>query len=173
MVTEPHCQLTTSDHTTLQSMLERYRGPRGPYLQLLEQKVRDSSICFRADVPPDVVTIDTRLAYLVDGVRKGPHQLVHGDDAESLPPFALSIRTVRGLALLGLAEGDSIVVELGADIRETLTVEEILSRPQAGTEMHDASKADPPNVVSFRPRHRAGFNTGTNPDDDDPGPRAA
>src|SRR5690606_34609989 len=102
MVTEPHCQLTTRDHAILQSMLERYRGPRGPYLQLLERKVRDSSICFRADVPPDVVTIDTRLVYLVDGIRKGPHQLVHGDGAESLPPFALSIRTVRGLALLGL-----------------------------------------------------------------------
>lgn len=180
MVTEPHFQLTTKDHAILQAMLERYRGPRGPFRHLLERKIRDSAIYFRDDIPPGVVTVSTRLTYLVDGIRTGPHLIVQSGTGD-LPPFALSIHTLRGLALLGLAERGSITVELGAGLRETLTVEDVLSQPEAEARMNEASKrfvqgdsaGRMGNIVSLESR-RVAFSADFGPDDDDdPGPRAA
>ncbi len=177
MVTEPHFQLTTKDHAILQTMLERYKGSRGPYLQLLERKVRDSTIFFSDDIPPEVVTLNTRLTCLIDGVRTDPFIIVHGEDG-NLPPFALAIHTLRGLALLGLAEGDAITVEPGSDTSETLTVENILSQPEAEARIgsdHALSDqgngaASTANVIAFPRAIRA---IPADPDDDDPGPRAA
>lgn len=181
MVTEPQFQLTTKDHAILQTMLERHRGPRGPYLLLLERKVRDSAIFFRDDIPPGIVTLNTRLTYLVDGAQAGPHLIVQSQ-VRDLPPFALSIHTLRGLALLGLAERASIAVDVGSGVHETLMVEDVLSQPEAeartnegaGERVQGDSGGRTRNIVSFTPRAvRAGSSVISNPDDDDPGPRAA
>lgn len=181
MVTEPHFQLTTKDHAILQTLLERYRGPRGPYLILLERKVRDSAIYFRDDIPPGVVTLNTRFTYFVNGAAAGPHLVVQSD-GKDLPPFALSIGTLRGLALLGLAERGSIVVDLGTGVSETLVVDDVLSQPEAEARMNETVKAvvqgdsagRTENILSFRPREtRIASGNLSGPDDDDPGPRAA
>lgn len=180
MVSEPHFQLTTKDHAVLQTILERHRGPRGPYLLLLERKVRDSTIYFRDDIPAGVVTLNTRLTYYVNGVRTGPHLIVAGEIGD-LPPFALSIHTLRGLALLGLAERGSITIEMGSGAKENLAVEDVLSQPEAEARIKDTAKGlvqgdsagRTANIVSFRRPWPAPASPGRDPDDDDPGPRAA
>lgn len=181
MVTEPQFQLTTKDHAILQTMLERHRGPRGPYTLLLERKVRDGAIFFRDDIPPGVVTLGTNVSYFVDGVPAGPRVIVQGE-ADGLPPFVLSIQTLHGLALLGLAEGSSIAIEPGDGAREILTVKDVLSQPEARARAEEEARGvvqgdsagRTENIVSFAPRRaRAGFAISPNHDDDDPGPRAA
>lgn len=179
MVTEPHFQLTTKDHAILQTLLERYRGPRGPYVALLERKVRDSAICFSDDIPPGVVTLNSRFTCFVNGTATGPHLLVQGD-AGDLPPPALSITTLRGLALLGLAERSSIMIETENGAPETLVVDDVLSQPEAEARMSETVKGvvqgdsagRTENILSFRPRASAPRHAPA-PDDDDPGPRAA
>lgn len=181
MVTEPQFQLTTKDHAILQAMLERYRGPRGPYTLLLERKVRDSAIFFRDDIPPGVVTLNTSLTYLVDGKLTGPQVIVQSE-ATDLPPLALSIHTLHGLALLGLGEGSSISVDFSEGVRKILTVKDVLSQPEAQARATQAaggivqgdSAGRTQNVVSFPSRRAAaGFPASPNHDDDDPGPQAA
>ena len=172
MIIEAESQLTTKDHAILQTMLERYRGPHGPYLTLLEKKVRDSTIYFRDDIPPGVVTVNTRLTYRVGDVSVGP-QLIVQSETNDLPPFALSIHTITGLALLGLAERRPVTIALGADDEETLQVEAILSQPEAEARLRERtadSPRQPQNVVSFPARRPQPV---FEPDDDDPGPRAA
>ncbi|MGS1095499.1 transcription elongation factor GreAB [Aquamicrobium terrae] len=166
MVTDPHFQLTTRDHAILQAMLEQHSGPYDAWVTLLERKVRESTLYFRDDIPPGVVTLGTKLTYLVDGVVIGPHVVVQ--DADGDISGALSLRSLRGLALLGLAERAALRIETGAGGAETVQVHEVLSQPEA-----EARAAARPvqNVVSFRPR-RAGPAIGFDPDDD-PGPSAA
>ncbi|MGI6852516.1 hypothetical protein [Mesorhizobium sp. 1B3] len=181
MSTRPHCQLTTKDHAILEVILERYQGDYGPYLKLLDQKVHGSTVHFRDDIPPKVVTLNSRLTYFVDGLLTGPHLVVQGQPG-SLPSYALSIHTLRGLALLGLAEGSAITVELGSSVHETLRVDAVLSQPEAETRVVNISKPlaqgdaseKEENIVSFRPRI-IGPSSGPVfiPDDDDPGPSAA
>lgn len=180
MVTEPSCQLTTRDHAILQEMLERHTGPYTPFTRLLERKLRSSAICFRDDIPPGVVTLNTRLTYVVNGMPTGPHLLVPGN-GEDLPGDALSIDTVRGLALLGLPEGAAITVALADDAVEKLRVEKVFPQvagsamrqtPRSAIQSGGASRPD--NVVSFhRARNVMSFTASRGPDDDDPGPRAA
>lgn len=179
MATEPNFQLTTKDHAILQAMLERHDSTRGPFARLLERKLRSSAICFRDDIPADVVTLNTRFSYRVDGQPTGPHLLVQGE-VDDLPDYAVSIHTIRGLALLGLAERASITVELGRDIAEELCVEHVLSQPEAEARpratAHRLARGNgagqAPNVVSFpmKPAPAAAFPL---TDDDDPGPQAA
>lgn len=172
MVTEPHFQLTTRDHAILQAMLERHGGPHDAFVSLLERKVRESTLYFRDDIPPNVVTLTTRLVYLLDRTQCGPQTIVQEAAAEK--PGMLSLRTVRGLALLGLAEGAVFRVETGEGSAELLQVHEILSQPEAQAR---AAARREHNVVSFRPRRAtpvAGPGPGVDFDpDDDPGPSAA
>lgn len=181
MSTEPHCQLTTKDHAILEAILERYQGDYGPYLKLLEQKVRSSAIYLRDDIPPKVITLNSRVIYFVDGLMTGPHLVVQSQPG-GLPSYALSIHTLRGLALLGLAERGTITVDLGSSVRETLRVDTVVSQPEADVRVHDTSKrlaqgdlsGKVKNVVDFRPRMiSANASPGYIPDDDDPGPSAA
>jgi regulator of nucleoside diphosphate kinase len=130
MATDPPCQLTTKDHAILRTMLDRHRGGRGPYLALLQRKVRDSAVVFRDDIPACVVTLNTRLTYRVDGVLAGPALIVQSPP-EDLPAFALSIHTLHGLALLGMTRGCPLDIGLGPSSRETLVVERIWSQPEA------------------------------------------
>lgn len=165
MVTEPHFQLTTGDHTTLQAILERHNGPYDAFMSLLERKVRESTIYFRDDIPANVVTIGTRLIYVVDQTTRGPREVVAGRAEERAG--VLSIRTLHGLALLGLSEGAALRVPTAAGGVELVQVREIVSQPEARARVSASVK----NVVAFRPRGRAA-QAGVDPDDD-PGPSAA
>lgn len=175
MATEPRFHLTTRDHAILQALFDAHRGPHGPYLLLLEQKLRGSALAFSDDIPADVVTLGSSIAYTVDGVLAGPHVLVEGD----APDDAVSVLTTRGLALLGLREGSAVTVELGNGVSEVVHVVKVLSQPEAaargsadaaGTNAADAGGGA---VVRFRPRAARPAFPDPGPDDDDPGPRAA
>jgi len=174
MVTEPQFQLTTRDHAILQAMLEQHRGPHDPFVLLLARKLRASAISFSDDIPPGVVTLGSRVAYRIDGAQAGPHMLVE-DDISANAGADLSIRGLHGLALLGLAEGASITVDIG-DGMQTLQVEAVLSQPEAEARMRRNERRATGgeasgSVLHFRPRAAASSHPGT--DDDDPGPRAA
>ena len=169
MATEPRFHLTTRDHAILQALADGWRGPRGPYLLLLEHKLRASALAFSGDIAADVVTLDSRLSYTVNGAEAGPHMLVQ-DNAPDLPEDRLSVRTMRGLALLGLSEGDSAAVDLGNGVTEALRVVRVLSQPEAEARSRAGGDA---TVVRFRPRAASPAAIETGPDDDDPGPRAA
>ena len=173
MATEPRFHLTTRDHAILQALADGWRGARSPYLLALEQKLRASALAFSDDIPAGVVTLDSRVAYTVNGGPAGPHVLVQ-DDAPDLPDDRISVRTMRGLALLGLPEGAAATVDLGNGASEELRVVEVLSQPEAEARRRAAgpSTATGATVVSFRPRAAASL-TESGPDDDDPGPRAA
>lgn len=178
MVTEPRFLLTTKDHAILQALHEQQRGPHGPFQQLLGRKLRSSAIAFSGDIPPGVVTLGSRITYRVDGRLLGPHVLVQSE-AAGLPDFAVSIHTLRGLALLGLAERGALTLDLGNGAVEELRVEDVLSQPEAEARLRDAARTRPGvgggegTIVSFRQKvaHLAPYPS--DPDDDDPGPRAA
>ncbi len=180
MTAEPHSQLTTKDHAILQAMLERYRGPWGTYAKLLEQKVRTSSVCLRDDIAPDVVTLNTTLTYFVDGRSARSHVLVQCPPNQ-LPFYALSIHTLRGLALLGIAEHSSVVVDLGSGLKEILQVDDVVSQPEAEARVREVSKtlaqgeasARQENVLRFRSIPARLFRGEGMSPNDDPGPSAA
>ncbi len=180
MATEPRFHLTTRDHSILQALLDAYEGPHGPYAQLLAHKLRESAIAFSDDIAADVATLGSKVIYRVDGIANGPHVLTD-DDVPGPARDMLSIHTLRGLALLGLAEGDAVAVELGEGATERLAIEKVLSQPEAEARCRQSAPSriaapDPRStstVISFRPKTSPQVFSEPGPDDDDPGPRAA
>ena len=106
------CMLTTKDYTILEVMLERCLGLDDPMRPILQQKLHNAVVVFADDIPATVVTLNSRVAYRVNG---GPAEtrIVAHDDVRGLVGRVISITIPRGLALLGLAEGQSFRV-LGA-----------------------------------------------------------
>lgn len=183
MSARANCQLTTKDYTILEVLAERNRDLDPTMTTLLRRKLSDAQVLFREDIPATVVTLSSRVKFSIDG---GPAEtrIVAHEDMRGLVGLTLPITTPRGLALLGLAEGQSITIEHENGGMETLTVVEVAYQPEAarregttpGTDAMPARRgavlrlvhsADRPAQPQPQPRFVIG------PDHDDPGPSAA
>ncbi|MER9444163.1 hypothetical protein NKI79_22825 [Mesorhizobium sp. M0340] len=104
MSTIDSCQLTTKDYTILEVMQERRPARGDAFSTILQRKISSAVVMFREDIPATVVTLSTRVAYRVND---GPAEtrIVAHDEMRGLVGMLLPITNPRGLALLGLAEG--------------------------------------------------------------------
>ncbi|WP_105439281.1 transcription elongation factor GreAB [Neorhizobium sp. T25_13] len=174
MSREVFCQLTAGDANVLMSMLEQEADRPSPFSILLREKLNHSDVYFREDIPPNVVTIDTQVAFTVNGLSIGPQILVRNAEG-LLPSFALSLHSMRGLAILGLAVGQKTEFLTDDGHSEVLSVQHILFQPEAEARLKQLGQRliEPidhaPQVVSFRPRPRRAVVSR----DDDPDPSAA
>jgi regulator of nucleoside diphosphate kinase len=172
------CHLTTKDVTILEGLLatleSRAQG-NTPIVSLLRRKLAHAQISFREDIAPCIATINSRVEFRVDN---GPVQasiLTLGGEY-ALPGATLSVSTLRGLALLGLTEGQSITIDRLDGRTEVLRLERILHQP----EFARRAKAEAKVVDGLRyPNARAAWSQTKRrtsfygPDDNDPGPSAA
>lgn len=177
------CQLTTKDFAILQTMLDRLAWSGGPLVALLRRKLASAQVVFSNDIDPDVVTLNSRVVFCVDGGAAHTRVVAQGP-VSGMVGLTLPITVPRGLALLGLRKGEEIVVDCGRASAETIRVDEILYQPEAGRPgittpepQENASErrfpvlvfsADVPRPLGGRKRIRHTTGSG-----DDPGPSAA
>ncbi|UCI22718.1 GreA/GreB family elongation factor (plasmid) [Mesorhizobium sp. B2-1-8] len=132
MPTIDSCQLTTKDYTILEVMRDRHPARGEAFLTILKRKISSAVVVFRDDIPATVVTLSSRVAYRVND---GPAEtrIVSHDEMRGLVGMLLPITSPRGLALLGLAEGQSISIPTADGGLETLTVHEVVYQPEDAT----------------------------------------
>ncbi len=124
------CRLTTKDYAILETMLERCAEPNGPYASLLRRKLSGAGIWLNADIPPDAVTINTRVTFRAnDG--QAQTRIVAQAPIHGLVGLLLPVTTLRGLALLGLSKGESITFDEGDGTDTVLTVTKVAYQPEA------------------------------------------
>jgi regulator of nucleoside diphosphate kinase len=181
----PHnpCLLTTKDYTILEVMLERCLGLDDPLRPILQEKLKSAVVVFADDIPSAVVTLNSRVSYSVNG---GPAEtrIVAHDGIGGLVGRVISITVPRGLALLGVAEGQSFRFRDGGrdGVGETVTVREVAYQPEAAR--REAETMNHPAVPPFpglrlvhssadAPAAARKTATRYNPAPDDPGPSAA
>jgi regulator of nucleoside diphosphate kinase len=153
------CRLTTKDYTIIEMMLERQAGRDEALTAILRQKISGALVMFRDDIPPSVVTLSSRVAYRIDD---GPLEtrIVAHDEMRGLVGLLLPITNPRGLALLGLGEGQSMTITKRDGSRETLTVQEVVYQPEAARreaeklDRHKAADAPRPGGPVLRVVHR-------------------
>ena len=168
MSTDFDTHLTARAVSVLTSMLDNAPGTQPYFTALLRQKLRGASICFGSDVPADVVTLNSHVLYTVDGEIAGPHLIV-SSEGDDFPDYALSIHDIRGLALLGLSEGQSITVAEDDVAPTMLSVVKVGFERQSGI-LSGATTGAMSRVVPFPGRPVAAI---ADIEPDDPGPRAA
>jgi regulator of nucleoside diphosphate kinase len=179
----PHnpCILTTKDYTILEAMLERCLGLDDPMRPILQDKLHNAIVVFASDVPVTVVTLNSRVAYRVDGGAAQTRIVCH-DEMRGLVGRVISIRNPRGLALLGLAEGQSFTIARNDGAGETVTVQEVAFQPEAARrEAERLVNPAKPHFPGLRLVHTSdhvqpvarGTTSRYAPTPDDPGPSAA
>ncbi|MER8476117.1 nucleoside-diphosphate kinase [Mesorhizobium sp. M1163] len=180
-------QLTTKDYTILEVMRERHPSRSETFSGILQRKISSAVVVFREDIPATVVTLSSRVAYRVND-RPAEIRIVAHDEMRGLVGMLLPITNPRGLALLGLAEGQSMSIPTADGGLETLTVQEVVYQPEAARRERlklaggVESGSSRPDGPVLRVVHRseelqdkaenkvvAAFDTGF----DDPGPSAA
>lgn len=165
------CHLTTRDHLILEAMLERCPLNDEMFKQMLQRKVRDSRLYLRDDLPEDVATLDRWVTYKFDGQMLPPRQLVEQEHV-SAADDKLSVHTCHGLALLGQAEGATIMVGTDNGPMATIRLVKVVPVPPDSTAKKPESIRPSGSVVSFPARKVPQINPEWHPDDD-PGPSAA
>jgi regulator of nucleoside diphosphate kinase len=130
MSTTDSCQLTTKDFTILEVLRDRHPMRDEAFWAILQRKISSAVVMFRDDIPANVVTLNSRVAYRVNN---GPAEtrIIAHDQMRGLVGMLLPIANLRGLALLGLAEGQSISIPTADGRLETLTVHEVVYQPEA------------------------------------------
>lgn len=177
------CQLTTKDFAIVKTMLDRLAWLGGPLVDLLRRKLASAQVVFSNEADADVVTLITRVVFSVDGGAPHTRVVTHGP-MEGMVGLTIPITVPRGLALLGLRKGQSISVDCGRGLTETIRVDDILyqpriSRPEAELPQSDVpvpARRFPVLVFSSDARRTLGAPKKirqTSGGGDDPGPSAA
>ncbi len=130
--------MSDADHRRLEALIEsaRHDGSlREDYLDALEGELKRARVVPQADVPPDVVTMNSvvRLRDLdTDEVEE--YELVYPADAD-LAQSRISVLAPVGTAILGYRLGDVIEWPVPAGLRR-LRVEEVLYQPERVGALH-------------------------------------
>lgn len=179
--------LTTKDYTILEVMLDRCLGRDDPLAGMLRRKLSSAVVMFRDDIPSNVVTLSSRVTYRIDG-NPAETRILAADDVRGLVGLTIPLGNPRGLALLGLTEGQSDTIEHRDGRIETIMVEQVVYQPEAAR--REASRMRPPSAdpkvraASFLKVVHRSDDTTDKPaprralapaltDPDDPGPSAA
>ena len=126
------CQLTTKDYTILEIMREQAFGDDDLMRSILGRKLSNAIVSLRDQIPANVVTVGSRVTYRIDD-RPAETRIVAGDDFHGLSGLlpVVPISHPRGLAMLGLAEGDKVTLRPHDGPAETVAVLEVVHQPEA------------------------------------------
>jgi|UPI0004B79E12 regulator of nucleoside diphosphate kinase len=124
------CRLTTKDFAILETLLERKRALGDPLAAVLEKKLANASVVLIGSVDPDVVTINSRVTFRVDG-KAAETRTVIQNEARGVVGGSLSMTTPWGLSLLGMTEGETTLVERAEGETEQIRVVKVLFQPEA------------------------------------------
>lgn len=177
------CQLTTKDFAIVKTMLDRLAWSGGPLVDLLRRKLASAQVVFSNEADADVVTLNSRVVFSVDGGQPHTRIVTHGP-MQGMVGLTIPITVPRGLALLGLRKGQSISIDAGRGVSETIRVDDILYQPRtagADPDLPEAGasqparrfpvlvfSADSPQPLGAPKKFRQ-----TSGGSDDPGPSAA
>jgi regulator of nucleoside diphosphate kinase len=162
------------DCVVLEVILDRNRDRHDPTIAIIRQKLAGAKVFFRDEIDARVVTLNSRVVFRVDDGPPKTRVIVQRDEG-LFPGVILPITSLRGIALLGMQEGQSIAVRQPCGL-ETIRVERIEYQPEAAMRLarRNALRADASCRIVRLPEHRRMRSSAVPlPDGDDPGPTAA
>jgi regulator of nucleoside diphosphate kinase len=137
-MSEETCILTTKDLTILEIMLERCLAIDESLAPLLRRKISTAQVVFRDDVPENVATLSSRVTFSVDG-RHSDTRIISHDRMTSPIGMFIPITSPRGLALLGLAEGQEFRLPNHDGVEERILLENVHYQPEAAKRAKEAA----------------------------------
>lgn len=130
MITAHNPLLTERDHAILFGLARQAGLHTDTYYRDLHEKLRRAVVIPLDQVEPDLATFGSFVRYRVNGGRPMEHKLMLGS-GQVQQQHTLSIKTLRGLALIGMSEGQIFSTLRPGDVQEVLEIEMIMFQPEA------------------------------------------
>ncbi|MEC5293210.1 GreA/GreB family elongation factor [Aurantimonas sp. C2-6-R+9] len=124
------CLMTGRDYTILQAKLSRALADGDSMVPALRHKLRNSVVVFGQDIPPDVVTLNSRVVYRL-GTGTMETRVVVDEGEREVVGMTLPITTPLGLVLLGMSVGDRYVYIGSNGFEVSVSVERVAYQPEA------------------------------------------
>lgn len=167
--------LTTKDFSILENLLNGPPAFAGAAM-LIRRKLHAARLVFGVDIAPDIVTLNSRVRYRVNGGRAEERILVPGA-AEEIAGLTLRLESPRGIALIGARAGETVEAPRRDGSVERLEIEAVLYQPEAqGVRRGPSDSTQALGTISVLSAHRLRRSGRALPIDDggdDPGPGAA
>lgn len=125
------------DLARLRALVDRHlQGPQQAAAEMLEAELDRAIVLPQDQVPPDVVTMRSRVVFedLGTGKRREA-ELVYPEEAD-VAQARISVLAPVGTALLGLSQGDSISWPLPGGRTTTLRIVSVVYQPEAAGDLH-------------------------------------
>ncbi|MGI5862524.1 MAG: nucleoside diphosphate kinase regulator [Myxococcales bacterium] len=128
--------VTETDHRRLIELLNAHAGRRdADVLDQLEDELGRAIVVPSDQIPPNVVTMNSRIVFEDDKGQRREVSLVYPRDADP-SSGKLSVLAPVGAALLGLSVGQTIEWPLPGDRTATLRIVSVLYQPEAAGDLH-------------------------------------
>jgi regulator of nucleoside diphosphate kinase len=172
--------LTSKDYALLEALLASSSEVFSGAAMQIRRKLRNATLVFPADIDADVVTLDSRVRYRVEGSAAEERVIVVRSDAGTDGP-TLALSCPRGIAMIGASAGQTVEVPREDGTSELLHIEAVLFQPEADAlaatgrataSVVDFARASTLRQLNPRPSRAVTMPFGSG-DDDDPGPSAA
>jgi regulator of nucleoside diphosphate kinase len=138
----PGYTFTTKDFDILRRMLEAYKDESDPMTWLLRHKLEAPHVVGHEDVPENIVTLNSRVSIQVGN--SPPAMRILSRDLTCGPVgLLLPITTMRGLALIGLAEGQKAVISRSPFLAEIVRITSLHYQPERAERMRKAAETRP------------------------------
>jgi regulator of nucleoside diphosphate kinase len=131
-MTERHIYITETDLDRLEEIIQN----QSPASQVLENELANAIVVPSTDIPPDVVTMNSRVVF--EDVQSGARNtvtLVYPSRADASDGY-ISVLAPVGVALLGLRVGQTIDWAMPAGRVRQLRIVEVLYQPEASGDLH-------------------------------------
>lgn len=130
--------ITRQDMDRLRGLIRDARDARAEapaHLKALENELDKAQIVEPAQVPADVVTMNSTVKLRMQGSRSTQKwKIVYPHEAD-VNEDRISILSPLGTALIGYKRGDEITLELPAGQREVV-IQDVIDQPEAKGEFH-------------------------------------
>lgn len=134
-----NCILTRKDFAILEILHQQCLDGRDPLSSILRRKIDAVCLVEREEMPANVASLNSRVSFRVDEHSSDTRTIVH--DWMTLPVgMALPITTQRGLALIGLVEGQEFRLINRHGIEESLVLERVHYQPEAANREQNAGR---------------------------------
>lgn len=121
--------LTEKDRGLVEARLRDPAGLDPCVVLIARQRLARCRVVPTSDIDPDVATLSSRLTYSVDGESAG-ECVIAGWEEGGEADLRLSIRTRRGLTLLGMREGSIATVPRRDGRLERMVLRAVLYQPE-------------------------------------------
>ncbi|MEX2374473.1 MAG: nucleoside-diphosphate kinase [Dehalococcoidia bacterium] len=143
MCQDRRCQLTAKNYAILEALLEKSILRADSLVPLLRRKLKTSTVRLWDGIPPDIVTLYSRIVYRIGCGLSESRIVVHSEES-SVVGLTLPLTTQRGLALLGLAAGQTTTAQRPDGSVEIIWLEAVAYQPEAARREHSGNNGSAP-----------------------------